>query len=444
MNGMEGAPAGTRGGGPDHPVVVDAASSAFLDLPGGVTVVEQGGKSPGVTHPAGFLAAGVAAGIKQSGRPDVGVVVVAPEFRHDVVSAAVFTRNAFAAAPVIVSQRETSLAKLAAVVMNSGNANACTGVAGLATARAMQTACGEPLGIPAARVGVASTGVIGVPLHTNRVVRGIREAVACLSPEGGPDFAQCILTTDRFPKTVAMDVQTRDGLVRLAATAKGAGMIAPGLATMLCLVTTDAGLSTGVARSLLVREVGRTLNRISVDGQMSTNDCVFFLANGASRVYLSADGAAQLGAALRALLLRISLMMVADGEGATKVIRLRVRGAASDEEARTVARAIADSSLVKTAMYGQDPNWGRILSSAGAVLPGRVLPNAMLILGGVQLVEEGTAVELTTEESARLRAVMASAEVDILLDLGLGAGEDEVYFSDMGHEYVTINADYHT
>jgi glutamate N-acetyltransferase / amino-acid N-acetyltransferase len=438
------SPPGSRGGGPDHPVVAEPESSAFLGLPPGVTVVGGAGRSPGITHPAGFLAGAAAAGLKQSGRPDTAVVVVAPEYRHDVVSSAVFTRNAFAAAPVVVCQREASLTKLAAVVMNSGNANACTGPAGLATARAMQAACGEPLGIPAARVGVASTGVIGVPLDTNKVVRGIRDAVTCLSAEGGPDFAESILTTDRYPKTLAMDVQTKDGLVRLAATAKGAGMIAPGMATMLCMVTTDAGLSTGVARSLLVREVGRTLNRISVDGQMSTNDCVFFLANAASRVYLSADGAAQLGAALRALLLRISLMMVADGEGATKVIRLRVRGAAADEEARLVARAIADSTLVKTAMYGGDPNWGRILSAAGAVLPGRAVPNAMLVLGGVQLVEEATAVELPAEEKARLRAVMASTEVDILLDLGLGAGEDEVYFSDLGHEYVTINADYHT
>jgi glutamate N-acetyltransferase / amino-acid N-acetyltransferase len=442
MNGQTGQ--AVPKGGPEHPVVAHPESSAFLELPAGVTEVGAGTRSPGVTHPDGFLAGAAAAGIKESGRPDVGVVVVAPEYRHDVVSAAVFTRNAFAAAPVLVSQKETSLTKLAAVVMNSGNANACNGAGGLATARAMQAACGEALGIPAARIGVASTGVIGVPLDTNRIVRGIKDAVTCLSSEGGVDFAASILTTDRYPKTMAVDVQTKDGLVRLAATAKGAGMIAPGMATMLCLVTTDAGLSTGVARSLLVREVGRTLNRISVDGQMSTNDCVFFLASGASRVYLSADGAAQLGAALRAVLLRISLMMVADGEGATKVVRLRVRGASTDEEARLVARAIADSTLVKTAMYGCDPNWGRILSAAGAVLPGRPVPNAMLVLGGVQLVEEATAVGLPSDEKARLREVMASSEVDILLDLGLGAGEDEVYFSDLGHEYVTINAEYHT
>jgi glutamate N-acetyltransferase/amino-acid N-acetyltransferase len=441
--GGEGAQ-GHPSGGPNHPVVVDPDASAFLDLPNGVERVEPEGRSPGITHPLGFLAAGVAAGIKESGRPDVGLVVVAPEFRHDVVSAAVFTRNAFAAAPVVVTQRETSLTKLVAVVMNSGNANACTGAAGLATARAMQAACGEALGVPAARIGVASTGVIGVPLDTNKIVRGIKEAVSCLSSDGGPYFAETILTTDRFAKTAALDVRTRDGLVRLAATAKGAGMISPGMATMLCMVTTDAGLSPAVARSLLVREVGRTLNRISVDGQMSTNDCVLFLANGASGVTLSADGAAQLGAALRALLLRISLMMVADGEGATKVIRLRVRGAGSDEEARLVARAVADSSLVKTAMYGCDPNWGRILSAAGAVLPGRAMPNVMLIVGGVQLVEEATAVDLGGEETATLEAVMAGPEVDILLDLGVGASEDEVYFSDLGHEYVTVNADYHT
>ena len=432
------------GTGPKHPVVVDPAASRFLVMPAGVTLVEPGGLSPGVTYPRGFLAAGVAAGIKESGRKDLGVVAVAPEYRADTVGAAVFTTNSFAAAPVLLSRKETSVATLAAVVMNSGNANACTGPAGLTAARAMQNTAAQALGLAADRVGVASTGIIGVPLSGVKAAQGVRAAVAALSPSGGRDFAESILTTDRFAKVGAFDVATDDGVIRLGACAKGAGMISPSMATMLCLVTTDAGIAPSVARSLLMREVGHTFNRISVDGQMSTNDCVFLLANGASNVRLSATGVTQLGAALRALLLRLALMMVADGEGATKVVHLRVKGARSDDDARAVSRAVGDSPLVKTAMYGCDPNWGRILSAAGAALPNRSFPAVCLDIGGVRLVENAGAVALSEEERARLREVMDGSEVDIVLDLQSGVAADEIYFSDLGHDYVTINAEYHT
>ncbi|MCZ7662085.1 MAG: bifunctional glutamate N-acetyltransferase/amino-acid acetyltransferase ArgJ [Thermoleophilia bacterium] len=432
------------GAGPEHPVVVDPGSSRFLSLPEGVTLSESEGVSPGVTYARGFLAAGVAARIKESGRKDLGVVAVSPQHRADAVGAAVFTTNSFAAAPVVVTRKETSMAGLTAVVMNSGNANACTGEAGLATARIMQNTTAQSLGLPANKVAVASTGIIGVPLKGAVVARGIREAAAALSPHGGQDFAECIVTTDRFAKACAFDVTTVDGVVRLGACAKGAGMISPGMATMLCLATTDAALAPSVAKSLLMREVGRTFNRISVDGQMSTNDCVFFMANGASNVRLSSTGVNQLGEALRALLLRLALMMVADGEGATKVVHLLVRGARSDEDARVVARAVADSTLVKTAMYGGDPNWGRILSSAGAALPQRTFPAVSLDIGDVRLVRNAGAVDLSREERERLHEVMRSSEVDIVLDLQSGVAISEIYFSDLGHEYVTINAEYHT
>jgi glutamate N-acetyltransferase / amino-acid N-acetyltransferase len=431
-------------GGPDHPVVKDPLGSLFLSIPNGAQLVEAAEGSTGVTYPRGFVAAGVPAGIKESGRPDLGLVAIAPEYAAGAVGAAVFTRNSFAAAPVVVSRREVSLGSLSAVVMNSGNANAVTGAPGLAVARAMQAAAAQALGLPINRVGVGSTGVIGQPLDGAKVVAGIQTAVAALTTEGGPAFAEAIMTTDRFPKVCALDVSTRDGVVRIAGAAKGAGMIAPGLATMLCVVTSDAGLSESVARSMLAREVGRTFNRISVDGQMSTNDTVFLLANGASGVQLSADGAAQLGGALRWVLLRLALMMVADGEGATKVMRLNVSGAGTDEEAQTVARAIAGSPLVQTAMYGCDPNWGRILSAAGAALPGRAFPDVVLEIGGVALLEKSSPVVLDPEGAARLHTVMTGPEVDIRLDLASGHGSDIVYFADIGHEYVTINAEYHT
>jgi len=434
----------TMPGGPDHPVVREPHRSTFLTLPEGVRLLEEGPPSPGVAFPRGFLAAGVAAGIKESGRPDVGLVTIAPPYRANAAGAGVFTRNSFAAAPVLLCRRATNLNALTAVVMNSGNANACTGAPGLEVARSMQAACAEALGVPPNRVGVASTGIIGVPLDEARVTAGIRAAAAGLREDAGEEFAAAIMTTDRFAKRCALEVQTRQGPVRLGGVAKGAGMIAPGLATMLCLVVTDAALEAPVARSLLAREVGRTMNRISVDGEMSTNDSVFFMASGASGLRLSADGAAQLGQALRYLLLRLALMMVADGEGATKVMRLRLQGAPSDEQARTAARAVANSPLVKTAMFGGDPNWGRILSAAGAALPDRSFPEVTLAVGGVQLVERGLPLALEPEEWARLREAMAGPEIPLEFDLGAGPGGDEVYFADLGHEYVTINAEYHT
>ncbi len=427
-----------------HPVVVSPLSSELWSLPEGVRLVEDGGISPGVTYPRGFVAAGVPAGLKESGRPDVGILAAEVEFRGGVTSAAVFTSNAFAAAPVVVSQRETQLSKMCAVVVNSGSANACTGVEGMVVARAMQAAGGEFLGVGPEHVGVASTGLIGTVPSVDHLRNGIATAAEQLARDGGQSFLSSIMTTDRFPKACALEVETVDGIVRLGGCAKGAGMIAPAMATMLCFVTTDAVVSPGVIRSLLRRVVGKTFNRASVDGQMSTNDCVFLLAGGASRVFLSPAGAAQLGAALRCLLLRLALMMVADGEGATKVVRLRVRGAASDEDARLVARAVADSSLVKTAMYGCDPNWGRILSATGAVLPGRSLPRVYLEIGGVRVAQDSRAVMLTRQAEANLTEVMARSEVDMLLHLGSGRSHEEVYFADLGHEYVAVNSEYST
>lgn len=431
-------------GGPDHPIVVDPGSSRFFQLPPDVSLVESAEGSPGATYPAGFVAAGVIGGLKDSGRPDMGVLAVAPEWRSTVASAAVFTTNAFAAAPVRVNQGECDLDHILVVAMNSGNANACTGEQGMRVARTMQRACAEALGLSMAGVAVGSTGIIGVPLDEAVLAAGIAKAAKAVVPGGGPAFEASVMTTDRFPKMCALDVPTVDGLVHLGVCAKGAGMISPAMATMLCVVTTDAALSPGAAALLLKNAISKTFNRITVDGEMSTNDSVFFIANGASGVNLSAAGIAQLGAALDAMLLRIALMMVADGEGATKIVRLLVAGASDEATAVHVARAVANSPLVKTAMHGGDPNWGRVISAAGAAMRGKFLPRASLFLGGVKVVQDAAAFPVPEEDGVKMHAAMKEPELDVHLDLGEGQAFSEIFFSDMGHEYITINAEYHT
>jgi glutamate N-acetyltransferase/amino-acid N-acetyltransferase len=439
-----GAAVSALGGGPEHPVVVAPLDSRFLELPQGVLLVEPGGISPGATYPVGFLAGGIVAGLKDSGRPDMGVLTVAPEWRAKAVSAAVFTTNAFAAAPVVVNRTACDLQHLLAVGMNSGNANACTGEAGMAVARAMQKSCADTLGVPSSQVAVGSTGIIGVQLDGALVTTGMKQAALAVKAGGGDEFNRSIMTTDRFPKACALSVQTADGTVRLGGCVKGAGMIAPAMATMLCVVTTDALLTAAEAQALLAEAVAGSFNRITVDGEMSTNDSAFFLASGASGVRPGSSALVEIGASLSALLLRLALMMVADGEGATKIMRLTVKGADTDGSAMRVARAIAGSPLVKTAMHGSDANWGRIVSSAGAAMAGSSMPGALLRLCGVTVVRGASACPVTPADRERMVAAMKLPEVDIELDLGLGNGGTELFFADMGHEYIRINAEYHT
>lgn len=390
-------------GGPDHPVVVAPPQSRFIALPEWARLEEPAGGSPGATYPAGFLAGGVVAGLKDSGRPDMGVLAVAPEWHKRAASAAVFTTNAFAAAPVVVNRSESDLGHLLGVVMSSGNANACTGEPGLRVARSMQRACADVLGIAADNVAVGSTGIIGVQLDPAFMAAGARKAAGAIKPAGGPDFDRAIMTTDRFPKMCALEVALPEGIVRLGVCAKGAGMISPAMATMLCVVTTDAALTPQEMGILLTKAIDGSFNRVTVDGEMSTNDTVLFLASGASAVRPEGEGLSRLGEALDAMLLRIALMMVADGEGATKIMRLSVSGAEDEAQARKVGRAIANSPLVKTCMHGGDPNWGRIISSAGAAMAGRTLPKARLRLCDVLVVDGGAAVPFPTSIAIRWR-----------------------------------------
>lgn len=392
------------------------------------------------TLAAGFRCAGVAAGIKADGLRDVGMLVAdTPE----TVSAARFTRSAVVAAPVQVTQQRTRLDGLRAVVANSGNANAATGNRGLDEAARMQGAASMVGGVPVEAVAVASTGVIGVQLDGNLVVQALVGAREELRPDGVEDFTDAISTTDAFRKTVGFDVALSGGTVRLTAQAKGAGMIQPGFATMLCFVQTDAALAPETADLLLGVCVKRSFERISVDGQLSTNDTAILMASGASGVQVAPQTEDELrfGEALDAALRTLALDMVADGEGSTRVGRVHVRGDDAEEVER-VAREVANSPLVKTALFGQDPNWGRIAQALGAALPGRAPLAFDIDIEGVPVARGGQAVRFDHDA---LVAAVGGEQVEYAITLpGEPTAETEVFFSDFGHEYVRINAEYTT
>jgi glutamate N-acetyltransferase / amino-acid N-acetyltransferase len=380
--------------------------------------------------PAGFRAAGVAGGLKPEGL-DVGVLV---SDEPDTVSAARFTTNARVGAPVMVS-RQAQLNRLRAVVANSGCSNVGDGRRGLETAVAMQEAAGQELGVEPARVGVASTGVIGQELPRARAVAGVRAACAALGDDAA-GFAEAILTSDSGPKQACLEVELAGGAARLAAQAKGAGMIQPRFATMFCFVQTDAGLRPETIELLTGVCVKRSFDRISVDGQLSTSDTVFALANGASGVAVEPESADELrlGEALDALLRQLAVEIVADGEGAARVGRVVVHGRPDGVE--PVARSIANSPLVKAALHGGDPNFGRILQAAGQAWPDGEPFVADLEIEGHQVVSAGDAVEPAPAE------LVQGDEVEYVLTMPGEGGETEVFFSDLSPEYVSYNADY--
>jgi glutamate N-acetyltransferase / amino-acid N-acetyltransferase len=380
--------------------------------------------------PAGFRAAGVAAGIKPEGL-DVGVLV---SDEPDTVSAARFTTNARVGAPVIVS-KQADLGRLRAVAANSGCSNVGDGRRGLETAAAMQSAAAEHLGVDPGQVGVASTGVIGHELPRDKLLAGVRDACAALSGDAGA-FSESILTGDSGPKRACLEVELADGPVRLAAQAKGAGMIQPRFATMFCFVQTDAALRRETLDLLTGVCVKRSFDRISVDGQLSTSDTVFVYANGASGVGVDPESADELrlGEAMDALLRQLALEIVADGEGARRVGRIVVNGRPDTVE--PVARSIANSPLVKAALHGGDPNFGRLLQAAGQAWPPGEPFVADLEIEGHQVVSAGDAVEPAPAE------LVQGDEVEYVLTMPGEGGETEVFFSDLSPEYVSYNADY--
>jgi glutamate N-acetyltransferase/amino-acid N-acetyltransferase len=395
--------------------------------------------------PAGFRAGAAAAAINAPGSLDVGLLVCDAE---DAVSAARFTRSGVLAAPVLVTRDRARVDALRCVVANSGNANAATGAQGMEVALAMQRAAGDAAGIDADRVAVASTGVIGVALDGGRVAAGIAEAASKLHAAGDLELTEAIMTTDAFAKRASLDVELPSGSVRLSAQCKGAGMIEPAFATMLCFVQTDAALSAQTADLLLGVSVKRSFDRVSVDGQLSTNDTAILMCSGASGVHVAPESEDEraFGHALDALLRMLAVMLVRDGEGARRVGRVAVRGGDRDVVERC-ARAVANSPLVKTALHGADPNWGRIAQAVGMVLGGRdgYPPLALDVdIEGIAVCRDGAAVAY--DEQA-LNAAAAGLEIEYDVGLGLDPAdpaEAEVYFSDLGHEYVTINAAYTT
>lgn len=407
-------------------------SSRWIECPAHVRELPSG-------LPGGFRAAGVAAGIKESGALDVGVLVSdAP----GTTSAARFTRSGTQAAPVLLCLERCALSGLRAVVVNSGNANAATGLTGLEDAALMQAQAASGCGVSEAEVAVASTGVIGVPLPMDAVSGGIDAAVSQLRADGDLDFAQAIRTTDAFAKHACLEVALGAGTVRLSAQAKGAGMISPGFATLLCFVQSDAVLAPEVCELLLGVTVKRSFERVSVDGQLSTSDTVLLQCSGESglRVEPETEDELRFGEALDALLRQLALQIVRDGEGARRVGRLLVRGG-DPQAVNRVARAVADSSLVKTALYGGDPNWGRIIQAVGMAMPGTAPLAVDISIEGTQVCGRGAHIP---HDAEALAAAMQRDEVEYEIGLPGQGAEAELFFSDLGHEYVTINADYTT
>ncbi len=407
-------------------------------------------ESGSVTSPKGFLAAGIAAGLKRSGRPDMALLLS----QAPAAAAGAFTSNRFAAAPVEYDRAVLRKGRtVRAVLVNSGNANACTGPAGLEDAGRCARHAAERLGLDPDEVLVASTGRIGVRLPMERMLAGIDRAVAALSPAGGAAAAEAIMTTDTRPKSIAVEMHIAGRPVRIGGMVKGAGMIAPRMqtektgplhATMLAFVTTDAAADAAVLEHCLATGLERSFNRITVDGDMSTNDTVLLLANGASgapRISLDSPEAARFRDAVEAVLAHLARAIVLDGEGATKFVQVHVAGAASDAEARRCAAAIADSLLCKTAWFGGDPNWGRVLAAAGRAGVKFDPANVSLDYNGVPIVRNGTDAGRPEEQQA---AAMAGPELRLDLDLGAGPGQATVWTCDLSYDYVKINAEYHT
>ncbi|HEY6891356.1 MAG TPA: bifunctional glutamate N-acetyltransferase/amino-acid acetyltransferase ArgJ [Solirubrobacter sp.] len=407
-------------------------SSRWLSMPEHVT------ENPG-DLPAGFRAAGVACGLKASGALDLGLMVCS---EPDCVSAARFTRSGVLAAPVVLTQTRSRLDALRVIVANSGNANAATGNRGFEDAARMQGAASMAGGVREDQVAVASTGVIGVPLDAGEAIRGIARARAELREYGHGDFAEAIRTTDKFEKAIEVDVALPSGTVRLTAQAKGAGMISPAFATMLCFVQTDAVLSAETADLLLGVCVARSFDRVSVDGQLSTNDTVILQASGASGVAVAPQtpDEAAFGEALDWALRKLALDIVRDGEGSKRIGRVVVSGG-DDVVVGNVARAIANSPLVKAALHGGDPNWGRIAQAVGAALYDSAPLLLDISIEGVKVCSAGAA---TRYDVAGLAEAVAGDEVEYAVALPGDGAEAEVFFSDLSHEYVTINADYTT
>ena len=397
--------------------------------------------SGGVTAPKGFRAAGVEAGIKYANRKDFALLV------SDVpaAAAAVFTTNQVAAAPVQIDRQHIRSGRAQASAVNSGCANACTGKTGLQNARTMVQAAAEALDIDAQLVLICSTGVIGANLPMDRIVAGAQLAARSLSRTGGDDAAHAIMTTDTVDKQVALKVKIDGRDVTLGGMCKGSGMIEPMMATMLGFLTTDAAVDARALKQTLQSVADASFNRVVVDGDRSTNDTLILLANGAAGNRALSPAHPQWGTfveALRTVAIELAKKMVLDGEGATKMVTVRVTGARSTRDAQLAARAIAKSALVKTSWFGVDPNWGRVICAAGYSGAAVDDQKAQICYGDVCAYDRGRVADAATLR--KLKAVMKARAFDVTVNLNLGKGEDTVFTCDFSLDYVKINADYTT
>ena len=388
---------------------------------------------------AGFRFAGVRCGLKTRGL-DVALIVAEPP----AVAAGVFTTCRAPAAPVQLARHRLVGGRLSAVLVHAGNANACTGREGLRTASAATALVGRLLGVPEDEVAPCATGRIGVQVPRARLLRGVRAAAAALRPDGFPAAAQAITTTDAFPKTAVRRLRLGGRRVTVAAFGKGAGMIAPRMATLLVFVVTDASVSRGAARRSLTAAVAGTLNAISVDGDTSTNDTVLLLASGAAgnpRVAAGSGAHTRLTRAVTEVLEEIARLVVLDGEGTTRLVEILVRGARSATDARRVARAIGESMLCKTAFHGGDPNWGRFVMAAGNAGVPIDQERVDVTIGGVAVARRGRPLPGAL---GRARRRMRAREFEVALDLHLGRGEGRILAADLSVAYVRFNAEYTT
>ena len=394
----------------------------------------------GVTFPKGFSAAGVKAGIKKSGNPDLAVIYT----KTEAVVAGTFTQNQVAAAPVFASKKVVATGTAHAVVSNSGCANACTGAVGDADAKKTQEVAAAALGCNPLDVIVGSTGVIGVPLPMDKVEAGVKQAVSELDPDGSEKAANAIITTDTHTKSCSTTITVGGKEVRFGAIAKGSGMIRPNMATMLCYITTDLAIDQKLLQEALSTVVETTFNMISIDGDMSTNDMVIVMANGeAGNAKITEKNADydKVVETLHAIAEGMAERIAADGEGATKFLKIHVHGTKNFADAKTVGMAVANSPLVKTAFFGEDPNWGRVICAVGYAGVPMDPEKTVVSFGGIPVYAHGVGANADKDALAK-----AMAEHDIVIDIDLADGPEEatVFSCDFSYEYVKINGEYHT
>jgi glutamate N-acetyltransferase/amino-acid N-acetyltransferase len=387
----------------------------------------------------GFKAAGTACGLKKNGRKDLGLIY--SELPAKV--AGLFTRNRVQAAPVLLDRQRITTGVCRGLIVNSGNANCCTGEQGMQAALRMAQAAAAGLGVAEEEVLVASTGVIGEPLPVEKIEAAVPGLIAAMHAEGILDLAEAIMTTDTVPKVVRRQAKLEGRTFTVAAVAKGAGMIRPDMATMLCFVMTDIQASAAVLKEMLAEAVERSLNRITVDGDTSTNDTVLLMANGLSGI--AVENQTQRHAfqpVLDEVLISMAKWLIKDGEGATKLVEVIVKGAASDQDAYRIADTIANSNLTKTALFGEDANWGRILAAAGRAGVPLEPAKIDIAFGPVLMVQNGRGCGKAVEAEAS--KILRQPEFEITIDLKMGGGTASVFTCDFSIDYVKINADYRT